>query len=304
MPTAVLALLAVMAGCGATSAAPPTVTPAAVAPSARSHVVVIVMENKEQPDVLRDQSRSYLARLARRSAVLTHSYGVTHPSLPNYLALTSGATHGIRSDCTDCHVRAPNIVTRLEAAHPSWKAYMEDLPRPCFTGAGAQGYAKKHDPFLYYDDVVADPARCRKVVPFAKLAGDLDADRLPAFAFISPNLCNDTHDCPVAAGDRFLAGTVPALLRGLGPHGFLVVTWDEGASSAGCCGSAAAGGGHIATVVAGPDVRPGARLATPIDHIGVLATIEAALGLAPVGDTADPRHGSFAKVFTRTPRIR
>jgi acid phosphatase len=289
-----------LAGCGQSTAGEPLPVGRAgsLPKSARSHVVVIVMENKEAGTVL--GSAPYLASLARRGGVATRSYGVRHPSLPNYLALTSGSTHGITTDCTSCHVGGRNLVDQLQAAHLSWKAYLEDLPSPCFTGASAGGYAKKHNPFVYYDDVVRDPARCRRVQPFTRLAGDLRRGRLPTYAFIAPNLCDDTHDCPVGTGDRFLAHVAPALLRELGPHGLIVVTWDEGDSDKGCCGGSR--GGHITTVVAGPDVRAGAREVVPVDHYGVLRTIEDALGLGHLGAAADPRHGSLRGLFTRPPR--
>jgi hypothetical protein len=300
----VLALLIAAGGCGGSAADKPLAVPPAHAlpASPSSHVVVIVMENKERDDVLGNSASRYVNALARRYAVAASSYAITHPSLPNYLALTSGSTHGITSDCTDCSVSARNLVDQLETAHLSWKAYMEDLPRPCSQVAGAGGYAKKHDPFLYYRDVAGDPRRCRRVVGFGALAADLREDRLPAFAFISPNLCHDTHDCDVATGDRFLSGLVPGLLRELGPHGFLVLTWDEGSSNAGCCTDAH--GGRIATIVAGPDVRRHARSSRPVDHYGVLRTIENAFGLPPLGGAALTRSGTLAALFAHAPRIR
>ena len=150
--------------------------------------------------------------------------------------------------------------------------------------------------------MAANPRRCRDVVPFDRLASDLRGGTLPTFAFISPNLCDDTHDCDVATGDRFLAGLVPRLLREIGPHGFVVLTWDEGSSDTGCCVDA--DGGHIATIVAGPDVRRHARGTRPVDHYGVLRTIEGALGLQPLGDAALPRSGTLASLFVRPPRVR
>lgn len=295
------AALLALAACGGSSPGRPLAAPAAGAlpTSSSSHVVVIVMENKEATDVLGTSSSRYVTALARGSATATRSYAIGHPSLPNYLALTSGSTHGIASDCTDCHVAGHNIADQLEAAHRSWKAYMEDLPGPCSRVAGAGGYAKKHDPFLYYDDIANDPRRCRNVVSFDRLASDLRQGKLPAFAFISPNLCHDTHDCDVATGDRFLAGLVPRLLREIGPHGFVVLTWDEGSSSAGCCTDAH--GGRIATIVAGPDVRPHARIGHPVDHYGVLRTIENALGLPPLGGAALARSGNLDGLFVRPP---
>lgn len=163
---------------------------------------------------------------------------------------------------------------------------MESQPTPCFKGGEAGGYAKKHDPFIYYDDISSAPSRCQKIVGFGALSADLRSGKLPTYAWISPNLCDDGHDCGVAGGDKFLARTTPTLLRALGPHGFLVITWDEGASNRGCCGGAAQGG-HIATIVAGPDVRRGGRTSALVDHYGMLGTVEEALGLAPLAGAAD-----------------
>ena len=270
--------------------------------SARSHVVVIVMENKEAGAVLRSPAAPYLNGLIRRYGLATASYAVTHPSLPNYLALTSGSTQGVTSDCTSCHFGARNLVDELEAHSISWRGYFEGVPAPCFAGAGAGGYARKHNPFIYYDDVARSRQRCARLVGFGALASDLRGGTLPTFAWITPNLCDDTHDCAIAAGDRFLARTVPAILRELGPHGFLVITYDEGATNAGCCGGVAAGG-RVATIVAGPDVRPGARDPRPLDTYGILRTVEDALGVPALGASADPRNGTLASLFRRPPRV-
>jgi hypothetical protein len=104
----------------------------------------------------------------------------------------------------------------------------------------------------------------------------------------------------VATGDRFLARLVPGLIPALGPHGFLVVTYDEGDSDAGCCGDP--GGGRIAVVVAGPDVRAGAVLRRSIDHYGILRSIESAFGLPKLGAARSAGHGSLAALF-RTGRV-
>ena len=111
-----------------------------------SHVITIVMENKEYGSIIGDADAPYVNRLAARYGLATNSYGVRHPSLPDYLALTSGSTHGIDSDCTDCHVDARNVVDQLEAARFTWKAYMEDMPKrksatwPC-SSAGSSSSA-------------------------------------------------------------------------------------------------------------------------------------------------------------------
>jgi hypothetical protein len=260
------------------------------------------MENKEAGQVLQSTSAPYLNGLVSRYGLATASYAVTHPSLPNYLALTSGSTQGVTSDCTSCHFDARNLVDELEAHAISWRGYFEGVPAPCFAGAGAGGYARKHNPFIYYDDIASSRERCARLVGFGALASDLRGGTLPTFAWITPNLCDDTHDCGIATGDRFLARTVPAILRELGPHGFLVITWDEGATNAGCCGGVAAGG-RVATFVAGPDVRPGARDTDPLDTYGILRTVEDALGLPALGASADPRNGTLAGLFTRPPRV-
>jgi hypothetical protein len=267
-----------------------------------SHVVTIVMENKEAGMVLGTPGMPYVKRLARRYGVAMKSYAVTHPSLPNYLALVGGSTFGITSNCTRCHTRASSIVDQLEGRAISWRAYMEGAPAACYRRSfSRRGYAKKHNPFLYFDRISTDSARCRQVVPLRRLDGDLRNGRLPTYTWISPGLCHDTHNCSRAVGDRFLAGLVPRLLPALGPDGFLVLTWDEGSTDTGCCGAGA--GGRIATVVAGPDVRRGARLASPLTHYGVLATVQGALGLPPLRAAADPAHGSLLPLFRHPPRI-
>lgn len=296
--------LLLAAGCGqAHSGKPLGVQPLSSLPHASSsHVLVIVMENEESTDVLANAAAPYTNSLIRRYGLATQSYAITHPSLPNYLALTSGSTHGVSSDCTDCHVRSPNIVDQLEGAGISWKAYLEDAPTPCFGGAEAGGYARKHNPFIYYEDIANSPRRCSRLVGFEQLAADLRHGQLPTYAWITPNLCDDGHDCGVSGGDRFLARTVPVLERELGPHGFLVLTWDEGSSNRGRCGGIA-GGGHIATILIGPDVRHGARESLAVDHYGVLGTIEQALHLPALAGAADRRSGRLTALFARPPHI-
>jgi hypothetical protein len=239
---------------------------------------VIVMENEEYGDIIGAPSASFINRLASRYAQARAMYATGHPSLPNYLALTGGSTFGIQSDCTGCSVAATSLVDQLDHAHISWKAYMEGLPHPCFTGASSGQYAKKHDPFAYYTRITHDPARCNRIVSLARLSADERARTLPRFIWITPNLCHDMHDCSVSTGDQFLATLVPGLLRSLGRDGVLFLTWDEGSSNAHCCDLAS--GGHIATIVAGPGARRRARMTSPTDQYSVLQAIEDLLGVA------------------------
>ncbi len=230
------------------------------------------MENKERGEVIGNAAAPYLNRLARRYAEATAMYGVTHPSLPNYLALTGGSTFGIRSDCTGCSVGATSLVDQLEGAAISWRAYMDGAPGACFRGAAHGRYAKRHNPFAYYRRITSVRERCARVVPGARLDEDLSRSRPPRFIWVTPDMCESTHDCGVAAGDRYLRRLVPRLLGAVGPHGFVIVTYDEGSTNA-------HGGGRIPTVVAGPDVRRGAHVAPSRNLYSVLATIEDALGL-------------------------
>jgi hypothetical protein len=287
----VVLVLGSAAGCGTSAArrapvqrvASPRATLRGGAPA---HIAVILMENEEYGDIVGSRQTPFLNGLARRYALAQGMYAITHPSLPNYLALTGGSTFGITSDCTDCTVPASGLAQQLAAAHISWKGYMEGLPHPCYTGAGSGRYAKKHDPFVYYTPLVTDPAQCNRVVPLSELATDEARDTLPRFIWITPNLCHDMHDCSAATGDAFLARLVPPLLSRLGSRGLLFITWDEGSTDDGCCRTAS--GGHIATIVAGPGARAHARMTTPADHYSVLQTIEDLLGLRRLRGAACP----------------
>lgn len=299
--TAALALAVALCGCGTSAARDGTVqtthSPVTVLRGgAPAHIAVIVMENEEYRDIIGSPQTPFINVLARRYALARSMYAITHPSLPNYLAVTGGATFGIDSDCTDCHVTsATSLADQLTAAHLSWKAYMEDLPRPCFTGASAGLYAKKHDPFMYYDRVAHDPAQCAHVVALTQLARDERAHALPRFVWITPNLCHDMHSCPPAQGDAFLAGLVPRLLAALGPRGLLILTWDEGDTDDGCCRHAA--GGHIATVFAGGLAAPHAQVTRTADQYSILQAIEDLLGLPRLRGAACPCTPSLAPLL-------
>lgn len=299
-----LVVSALLAACGsaASTTGPVQRSPSPVAHLAAgtpAHVAVIVMENHEFADVIGSPAAPYINSLARRYSLVRQMFAITHPSLPNYLALTGGATFGIDSDCTDCSAHASSIVDQLERARISWKAYMEGLPHPCFTGDSAGDYAKKHDPFIYYTPVASSQARCRKIVPLSELSADERAGTLPRLIWITPDLCHDMHDCSVATGDRFLSRLLPPLIGKLGRHGLLFITWDEGSSDKGCCRLAS--GGHIATILAGPEARPRARLRTPADHYSVLQTIEDLFGLPRLRGAACACTPSLAPLLVGAP---
>jgi hypothetical protein len=279
---AAVAALTLLSACGTSSrrlgpVQSVTSPPASLPGGAPAHIAVIVMENEEYSSIIGSRQTPYINVLAHHYAQAQAMFATTHPSLPNYLGLTGGSTFGITSDCTDCRVGAVGLADQLRTARLSWKAYMENLPRPCFAGAGAGGYAKKHDPFMYYTRVTRDRTQCARVVPLTELSADERAGSLPRFIWITPNLCHDMHDCDPVVGDAFLSRLVPPLISALGRDGLLFVTWDEGATNDGCC--RLAGGGHIATIIAGRGARLAARLKTPTDQFSILQTIEDLLGL-------------------------
>jgi phosphatidylinositol-3-phosphatase len=241
-----------------------------------AHVVLIVFENKQEGQVIGSRAAPTFTALSRSYVRLTQYHAVTHPSLPNYLALTSGGTQGIRSDCTRCVVDARNLADTLDEAGRTWKTYAEGLPHPGYTGARAGRYVKKHVPFLYFRDVVSNPQRRANVVPLRQLAADLDSGALPDFALVVPDLCHSMHDCPVRTGDRWLHGLLPPLLEL--PGTVVFVTFDEGAWGA--------AGNHVAALALGTAVRPATRIAQRTGHYGLLRTIEAAWGLPLLGRSA------------------
>jgi acid phosphatase len=264
-------------------------TPAAArAPlPAFSHVVLVVFENKERLAVAGNPEAPTFAALARRYASLSHYDAVAHPSLPNYLALFSGSTDGVTSDCTTCIVHTRSLADTLTSAGRSWKVYAEGLPSRGFTGASSGEYAKKHDPAVYFASVLDRPASLRRIVPFGRLAADVRRRTLPDFSLVVPNVCNDMHDCSVATGDRWLrANIVPLLASSALRGGAIFVTFDEGTSDEG-------GGGNVETLVLGPLVRRGASDPAPADHFSLLRTIEQAwhLPLLARSATAAPITG-------------
>jgi hypothetical protein len=157
------------------------------------------------------------------------------------------------------------------------------MPSACFVGDAPPLYKQKHNPFIYYDNVRTNPARCSQIVPFTQFAADTQANALPDFAWITPNMCNDMHDCSVSAGDTWLKTWVPTILQSPAwkDNGVLFITFDEGQTTAGCCGNAA--GGRIATLVISPLGRPGFVSETPYTHYSLLRTIESAWGLLLLG---------------------
>ena len=227
----------------------------------------------------------YLNALARRCGLAADYHAVTHPSLPNYLALTSASTQGLDgSDCSPgpgCRSGGPSIFGQTR-----WRAYAESMPDRCVR-SNAGDYAPRHNPAVYFTRVAA--ACAADDVPLSRLSGDLRSGRLAAYTFIAPNLCNDEHDCPVAQGDAWLAKWVPRITSSPAYRSgqtALFITYDEDDHHE---------GNRVYTVVAASSVRPGTVSRTHFTHYSMLRTQEQLLGLPGLGRAASAT--SMASAF-------
>jgi hypothetical protein len=276
----VVALL-MLSGCGATVRPPAPAGPSQVGhtggtPSPRvsgqpEHVVVAIFENKSAADLIGNAKAPYLNGLLARSAVFTQAKAIGHPSQPNYVALFSGSTHGVTSDRCPTALTGPNLGRQLLDAGLNFTGYSENLPSPGFTGCTARGgYARKHNPWVDFDNV---PASANQ--PYNAFPTDFAA--LPHVAFVVPNLCADMHDCAIESGDAWAKANLDAYLTWAeSHHSLLVVTFDEDDGSP---------ANQILTFFAGGGVRAG-RYSEPVDHYRVLRTIEDRFGLPGIGEAA------------------
>jgi hypothetical protein len=278
------------------------------------HVYVIVMENHSSTSIQGASNAPYINSLMTKYVNATKYSTAIHPSLPNYLALTSGSIQGnVGCDCLpngggtcmafvclafpcQCDVPTPtagmayHLGDQLEAIHVEWREYAQSATAPCDLMDHAP-YAMKHVPFLYYDNVQMNTSRCaQRVRPFTDLAADLTAGTY-RFSFISPDLCNDMHgdpSCPagdiIAQGDTWLSTNVPPILAtaGFQPGGndVLFIVWDEQDNSTGTA--------PIPLVIISPRGKPMSTTAVAYTHMSLLATIEDAFGVSHLGMAAMP----------------
>jgi len=266
-----------------------------------NYVVVIVLENQGLGDIINNPSAPFMNQLAASYSLATNYTAINHPSLPNYLSLISGQDFASwsKADCNPapgCSAgNASNIVDSLENRGLSWKAYMEDYPSSCgsqcspgncFVGdTGTGQYAARHDPFVYFDDIVNSTSRCSRIVP-ANSGGRGGPDDLflsdlasPSTAsnlmWLTPNLCNDIHDCSITTGDTYLSQIVPNILNStLFTHqkAALFVTFDEGN---GYCPLNGTSRDCVYAVWAGPVVKTNFQSSNQYNHYSFLKTLEA-----------------------------
>ncbi|HVG36787.1 MAG TPA: alkaline phosphatase family protein, partial [Thermoplasmata archaeon] len=234
------------------------------------------------------------------SIALQDNYCNVNPSLPNYLCLSGASDFGCSgydggpnsNNCTNSAWNAPNIIDRILGAGLTWKAYMEDMPSNCY-GSDSGNYAVRHNPFVYYNDIVSNSTRCNQVVPAgtadSALLGDLASTSTASnYMWLTPNVCNDMHDCGIPTGDAYLSVLAPLILGSnvfLNHRAALLLTFDEGY------------GQPIYTVWAGSVVKTAYSSSTAYSHFSVLSTIESNWNLPPL-TTNDQNAPNMNEFFT------
>jgi phosphatidylinositol-3-phosphatase len=236
------------------------------------HVIWIAFENKSFSQVIGSSNAPYINKVAHACGLATNFFAEAHPSLPNYIAMTSGSTQGITDDeGPSAHpLSVPSIFSQL-GSH--WKALAEDMPSNCHR-SDAGNYAVRHNPAVYYRSV--GNACLRQDKPLTR-----HPDTAARFTFITPNLCHDMHSCPTQSntqtetrtGDRWLSAFLPKLLTTREYRSgktVIFITWDEDDFH---------GSQHVPTLVVAPSVRRGARVRIRLDHYSMLRTTEQLMGL-------------------------
>jgi hypothetical protein len=234
------------------------------------HVVVVMMENHSYSDVIGSSAAPYLNSLAGQGASFDHSFALTHPSQPNYLALFSGSTQGVTDDSCPHTFSGDNLGQELIAVGDTFAGYSESMPSDGYTGCTSGDYARKHSPWINFSNV---PAASN--LTYTGLPGDYT--KLPTVSFVIPNLQDDMHDGTVQQGDTWLQDNIDAYAQWAKTHNSLViVTWDEDDNSQ---------NNQIPTIFVGAGITPG-TYSESINHYSVLRTLEDLYGLPPVGASA------------------
>lgn len=224
------------------------------------------MENRDYQEIIGSPQAPYINHLAQQCGLATNYTATTHPSLPNYIALTSGSSQGISDDGGPYShpLAVPSIFSLLGT---NWTALDESMPSNCDPNSGGE-YAAKHNPAVYYTNIASQCAS--QDVPLTT-----PPNLAASFTLITPNLCDDMHDCATSSGDTWLSQEVPQLLDSSqyrSGQTAIFITWDEGIGS----------NQQVATLVLAPTVVPGARPSAAYNHYSLLRTTEEMLGLTPL----------------------
>lgn len=250
------------------------------------YVVFIVMENHGLSQIIGSRYAPYMNQLANDYSLARKYTAVAHPSLPNYLALLGGSTFGCNGfdsnpnsdSCTRGAWSSTNLVDRLEAKGLRWKAYMENMTSNC-QSRDSGGYIAHHNPFVYFSDIAMNPTRCGRVIPAGAaditLLNDLNSAATASnLMWLTPNNCNNMHDCSVSTGDNYLASLVPKILSSplfTSQKAALFIAFDEGNQNP--------PGDYVFATLAGPGVARNYQSIADYNHYSFLKTLETFWGL-------------------------
>jgi phosphatidylinositol-3-phosphatase len=233
----------------------------------RPTIFTIVFENKNASSVIGNPAAPTFTALASQYGNATNYTSPYHPSLPNYITMTSGNPHGITDDVGFVIQGTDNLAAQMDAAGIPWRAYGESMPSPCYVGDTTL-YAQRHMPFPYYAS--ARGTSCAtNVVPMDSLAADL-ASNSYRYVWLTPNLCNDAHDCPIGTADAWLASMIPMIQSSPGYQagGVIFVLFDENE-----------GGASSMPAIVISQALNQVSDSTPYDHRSYLAGVQDLLGL-------------------------
>lgn len=243
------------------------------------HVVIVVEENANYASVVGATSTMpYLNSLISSYGLATQYYSNTHPSIGNYMMLTTGQvlTNNDNETPTSFPVSVNNVVRELAANGKTWKAYAEDLPSVGYLGGDTGNYVPRHVPLAYLTDVQDSAAGKQTLVPFTQFAVDLASGQLPNYSFVTPNLCDDAHDCGLNVADAWLKTNIAPLLTSspFKEDGLLIIVFDESENDD------TNGGGRIAAVLVSPKFsKPGYQSTTLYQHQSTLRLMLEGLGI-------------------------
>jgi phosphatidylinositol-3-phosphatase len=239
------------------------------------HVFIVLEENHSYSSVIGKSTMPYLNSLADTYGLATQYYANTHPSNGNYFMLTTGEISPAMNP--DGAVTADNVVRHLLVAGKTWIAYEENLPYAGYVKPDVGLYARHHCPLSYFSDVIDSKSQILNLVPFTQFATDLASGNLPDYSFITPNLCDDAHNCSLATADAWLQKNIGPLIQSstFQDGGLLIITFDESFDS-----DKTHGGGHVAWVAVSPQFSKKTYKSTTLyQHQNTLRLMMEGLGL-------------------------
>ena len=264
---------AVLVSAVALSPLAPRVSLTAATLPALAHIVIVVEENRSQTNIIGNKSTPFINALATHGAMMAQSFGETHPSEPNYLALFAGSTLGVTKDaCPVDGGNTPNLGSELLAAGYTFIGFAEGLPAVGSTVCSAGKYARKHVPWADFTNVPPANSLPFSAFPMGNYAS------LPTVSFVIPNNDDNMHDGSIAAGDDWLNRELSGYANwAVTNNSLLIVTWDEDDGTP---------RNQIPTVLYGAHVQPGSYN-QQISHYNVLSTLEQMYGLPKTGYAAN-----------------